>query len=232
MTESSAAAGEFICSEVIVVMENKKTFVYFVRHGETDYNAVNRIQGQTDIPLNEDGLRQAECAGKRLKNKHFDVIYSSDLDRAMVTAQKIADGREITGDLRLREWNLGHWQGKLMSEVRELYPEEVAVLGERVDIVVKDGESALQLRDRAAAFVTEIVRKHPSKEILCVTHGGFMRTFLMYAFGMEHYPKAQVDNTSYCCFSTADGGETWQLVFWNDINHLQAEGLDCCGFVF
>lgn len=232
MTASVAAAGEFICSEVIVVMENKKTFVYFVRHGETDYNAVNRIQGQTDIPLNEAGLLQAECAGKRLKSKHFDVIYSSDLNRAMVTAQKIADGRKIIPDERLREWDLGHWQGKLMSEVRELYPEEVAVLGERVDIVVKDGESALQLRDRAAAFVTEIVRKHPGKEILCVTHGGFMRTFLMYAFGMEHYPKAQVDNTSFCCFSTADGGETWQLVFWNDINHLATGGLNCCGFVF
>jgi broad specificity phosphatase PhoE len=216
----------------MIFMENKKTLVYFVRHGETDYNAVNRIQGQINIPLNESGLRQAECAGERLKSKHFDVIYSSDLDRAMVTAQKIADGREIFPDERLREWNLGHWQGKLMSEVRELYPEEVAVLGERVDIVVKDGESALQLRDRAAALVTELVRKHPGKEILCVTHGGFMRTFLMYAFGMEYYPKAQVDNTSYCCFSTSDGGETWSMVFWNDINHLQNGGLDCCGFVF
>jgi broad specificity phosphatase PhoE len=86
----------------MIFMENKKTLVYFVRHGETDYNAVNRIQGQINIPLNEAGLRQAECAGERLKSKHFDVIYSSDLDRAMVTAQKIADGREIFPDERLR----------------------------------------------------------------------------------------------------------------------------------
>ena len=213
-------------------MDNQKTVVYFVRHGETDYNAVNRIQGQTNIALNETGMRQAECVGNRLKNKHFDVIYSSDLDRARITAEHIADGRKIILDERLREWNLGHWQGKLMSDIRVLYPEECRILKDVTGTGPEGGESVIELRDRTAGFVTGIVKKHPGKEILCVTHGGVMRTFLMYAMHMEHYPKALVDNTSICCFSTSDAGETWQLVFWNDVNHLAANGLDCCGFVF
>lgn len=211
-------------------VENKNTYVYFVRHGETDYNAVNRIQGQLNIPLNAAGLRQAELVGERLKSKHFDVIYSSDLDRARITAEHIADGREIILDRRLREWDLGHWQDQLMSDIRRLYPEECEVLNERVEIAPKNGESAIDLRDRASGFVTEIVKKHSGQEILCVTHGGFMRTFLMYAFGMNCYPNAKVDNTSFCCFATPDNGNKWQMVFWNDINHLS--GVGCCGFVF
>ena len=213
-------------------MDKKPTVLYFVRHGETDYNVVNRIQGQQNVPLNDNGMRQAQYAGNRLKNKHFDVIYSSDLDRTMVTAWHIADGREIIADERLREWHLGHWQGKLMSDIRVLYPEECRVLKDVAGSGPASGESVIQLRDRIAGFVREAVGKHSGKEILCVTHGGVMRAFLMYAMQFANYPNARVDNTAVCCFSTADDGESWQLVFWNDINHLAADESNCSGFVF
>lgn len=77
--------------------------IYFVRHGETAENAGGVVQGQTDVPLNENGLIQARLVGERLKNEPFDVILSSDLQRAAITARSIANGREIIYTPRLRE---------------------------------------------------------------------------------------------------------------------------------
>ena len=71
------------------------TAIYLVRHGETTANVSNVLQGQSDVPLNEQGLKQAALIGARLREKHFDFIASSDLSRAAVTAREIAGEREI-----------------------------------------------------------------------------------------------------------------------------------------
>ena len=100
------------------------TTIYIVRHGETDANLYNMIQGQTDVPLNESGLKQAELVGRRLRNFPFDVIYSSDLSRAAVTAKNIAGEREVILTKELREWNLGAWQGKYLSDIAVEFADE------------------------------------------------------------------------------------------------------------
>ena len=97
------------------------TLVYFVRHGQTAANAGSIIQGHTDVPLDETGLKQADIVAKRLSNTHFDVIYSSDLSRALVTAKKISGSREVITTPQLREWHLGHWQGRSLDEIKSIF---------------------------------------------------------------------------------------------------------------
>ncbi|MCI5674600.1 MAG: histidine phosphatase family protein [Ezakiella sp.] len=98
--------------------------IYILRHGETDYNKEGRLQGQLDIDLNQNGIMQAEALKKSLSSLSFDKIYSSDLIRAKRTAEIIAGTRTIILDKRLREIDLGSWQGRTYDDLRandELY---------------------------------------------------------------------------------------------------------------
>ena len=197
------------------------TTVYIVRHGETDANLYNMIQGQTDVPLNESGLKQAELVGRRLRNFPFDVIYSSDLSRALITAKSIAGDREVITTKELREWNLGAWQGKYLSDIAVEFAEEYNLFKTRsADFRPTDGESVKEFKIRAENFMEHIAKKHPGKTILCVSHGGFLRSILANVMNLDNYTDARADNTSISCFRTLNNGESWQLVSWNDTSHL------------
>ena len=200
------------------------TTIFFVRHGETDANLYNKIQGQTDVPLNESGLKQAELIGKRLKDVHFDFIYSSDLSRAAVTARNIAGTREVLYTEQLREWNLGHWQGKYLKDISLMHQDEYALFKLRdTSFRPSGGESTLELSIRAKNFMKQIAEKHDGKTVLCVSHGGFLRSVLFNVMNLDKYPNSRTDNTALFCFCTSDGGDTWQLVLWNDTSHLNSE---------
>ena len=83
-----------------------------------------------------------------------------------------------------------------------------------------------EFKERAAAFMQGIARKHPGQTILCVSHGGFLTKVFKYVLQVETLPRRpRIFNTALCCFSTSDGGNTWQLVIWNDASHLD-EALD------
>ncbi len=199
--------------------------LYFVRHGETDANVTDKIQGQTDIPLNARGIAQAKLVSERLKGMHFDAIYSSPLSRAAATAQAIANGREIIFLPELMEWNLGEWQGKSLTEIKEKYPEEHKLyFRNSIYFRPSGGESRREFRDRAELVLDIIAKNHDGQTVLCVTHGGFMRAVLLTVMDMEKYPAAaRIDNTSISCFKTADAGKTWQLITWNDHSHLNGD---------
>lgn len=102
-----------------------KTTVILVRHGETLWNKELRYQGQQDSPLSPKGLQQAEVVGSFLQNRSIDAVYSSDLKRALLTAESIAKHHQLTPivDQRLREIAFGVWEGKTRTEVQEEYPE-------------------------------------------------------------------------------------------------------------
>ena len=204
-------------------MSPDETLIYFVRHGETAANADGVVQGQTDVLLNENGLAQARLVGERLKDDPFDVIFSSDLQRAAVTARAIANGREIHYTSRLREWQLGHWQGKNMELIKEIYAEEYQCYRSgSPDFTPEGGESRAELYKRAADFLTEIAAEYAGKKILCVTHGGFLRGIILHVVGPEVCGKVPscVGNTSISCIRKCSGDLDWQIVFWNDTAHL------------
>ena len=122
--------------------------VCFVRHGETDANITDRLQGQSDFPLNELGKAQAELVAERLKGEAFDVILSSDLSRALYTAEKIAAGRPIICMEALREWHFGKWQGLTRDEIISRYPEEFALFRRgSLDCSPEGGENAGDTED-------------------------------------------------------------------------------------
>ena len=183
-------------------MQNGAT-LYIVRHGQTDWNAVHKIQGQTDIPLNASGEEQAQETRQMLKDVHFDAVFSSDLLRAKRTAEIITLERDIalkTTKL-LRERNFGPLEGKEVVELRQL-EKELADLGYDERFVHKqypDIESDEELVGRFLTFLREVAVAYAGKNVLVVTHGGLMRSVLVHV-GYTTYQKLNkltIFNTGY-----------------------------------
>jgi broad specificity phosphatase PhoE len=145
-----------------------------VRHGQTDWNQDGRYQGQADVPLNTIGILQAKEAAEHVRGKHVDIIYSSDLSRAVQTAEEIARVVKVPLiiDPRLREINLGEWEGQLFSDIKVKYPElihlrEIAPLKMRPP----GGETLGEVANRVYEFADEIAASFSQNRVLLVSHG-------------------------------------------------------------
>jgi broad specificity phosphatase PhoE len=147
------------------------TTLLLVRHGETDWNAVGRLQGHTDRPLSDFGRRQAEQLAEELEDEPLDAIYTSDLARARETAEIAGErlGLPVVLDPDLREKDWGTWEG-LTSVERD-----------RVEFV---GESTEAHQERILGALRRIAERHPGGCVLIVTHGGSMRRVQTAATGM------------------------------------------------
>ena len=139
--------------------------LYIARHGETDWNALHRLQGWTDRPLNETGRRQAVALADSLKGIRLDAVYSSTLSRSRDTARTVAGSTMTVKSLDgLRERNYGHYQGG--SDAAPEYLRRSNDWTDRLD----DGESLDQLLARSRESLTQIRREHPSGNVLIVAH--------------------------------------------------------------
>jgi len=166
----------------------KETEIILIRHGETEWNSQQRMQGHSNSDLSSVGQAQIQALGQRMKNVLFDLIYSSDSLRAIQTAEAITQfsGHELKIDLRLREKNLGVFEGLTSEEARERHPEVFRLFktaGSKY--VIDEGESTQQLQDRALEIVDEIRIKHPEERVLLVTHGGFIRVVMKHSLGLS-----------------------------------------------
>ena len=166
----------------------KKMEIIFIRHGETEWNSQQRMQGHSNSDLSSVGQAQIQALGQWMKNVPFDHIYSSDSLRAKQTAEAITQfsGHELKIDLRLREKNLGVFEGLTSEEARERHPEVFRLFktaGSKY--VIDEGESTQQLQDRALEIVNEIRIKHPEERVLLVTHGGFIRVVMKHSLGLS-----------------------------------------------
>lgn len=150
------------------------TTFFIVRHGQTDWNLQRRYQGQIDIPLNNAGLLQAKEIANALSGRQFDALYSSDLQRAIQTAQEIAGAiyLPIQKDSRLREIHQGDWEGKLMDEVLQDDPISVGMVYQNPDINRRPGgESIGDVSERIQACLQELSVLHRRKKVFIVSHG-------------------------------------------------------------
>ena len=196
-----------------------------VRHGETDANLNGILQGQSDVPLNELGLRQAEAVAERLQHEHFDHIFSSDLSRAMVTAQTIArfHSLPVVGLRALREWNLGVLQGGRWADLAEKYPEVDRAFREgSTEVKVPGGESISDLHQRVADCLDELADRYEGKRLLLISHGGAIKQMFRHVVCMdigEFSRMPLTGNTGVGSFRRIEG--KWQLVSWNDMSHLR-----------
>lgn len=150
------------------------TELWLVRHGQTDWNLGNIVQGQQDIPLNETGIAQARQLAETLAVTRFDAIYASDLIRARLTAQILAErlGLTVTLDPRLREIRQGVWEGHAISEILELYPEDFRGKNDDPTRPAAEGaEPASQVVTRMVQAANDLHARHKEQRLILVTHG-------------------------------------------------------------
>ena len=194
-----------------------------VRHGETAWNREGRMQGHTDIPLSEEGFAQAEALAARLAEEAFDALWSSDLQRARQTAERVArrTGHRVAVDPRLRERNLGVLQSFTREESARVHPEvfDRYQRGE-ADYAIPGGESARQFSARALGALTEIAQGLAGGRAVVVCHGGVLDVLYRAAAGEGPGGPRRTTllNASVNTFRYREG--RWSLFLWGDISHL------------
>ena len=163
------------------------TVLILIRHGETLWNTQLRMQGSLDSDLTPKGESQIKALGEWMKEVPFDYLYCSDTPRAHKTAEAIRKftGHNLNLDKRLREKNLGVFEGLTSEEARERYPEtfqQFKTAG--ASYVIDQGESTQQLLKRALDAIEEIRDRHPQKVAVAVTHGGVVRVLMKHVLGI------------------------------------------------
>ncbi|MDA1036260.1 MAG: histidine phosphatase family protein [Chloroflexi bacterium] len=201
---------------------------YLVRHGETQWNADERIQGQTDVPLHDGGRREAALTGKRLSDTRFAAVYASDLGRTQETARIIVGAQsaqptlEIATSELLREVGYGIFEGLTWTEIREQDPR----MKERqfvrdLDFAPEQGESFRQVLARTGGFARTLVERHENDDLLIVAHGGSLRALAINILGLHHDDFWKLRGLNPASISIVfQDGHTPALTSWNDVGHL------------
>lgn len=176
------------------------THLYLVRHGETEWNAARRVQGSTDIPLNDTGRAQARRTGRLLSTRRWDAIVASPLSRAFETAEIIADEiglpRPLTLDA-LVERRYGEAEGLDYATIEERFPGGAPVPGR------EDRDS---VAERVFAALIGLAEDRPGQRVVVVTHGGVIRTVLnSVAPGQPRFVGIPITNGSVHSFAYAEG---------------------------
>jgi alpha-ribazole phosphatase len=196
-----------------------------VRHGETLYNAQRRYTGQSDIPLNTLGERQASALVESLATDHFDVIVTSDLERTRVTAEAIArnHGLAVQEDIDLRELAFGEWEGYTFDEV--LARDAKLVTQWRSDpstYAPSGGETVSQLRDRCARALNRWQTRYPEASVVWVTHGGLIGVLLCHLLEIDLKRRWQFRHDNASISELHLRGERVTLVRLNETAHIRA----------
>ena len=191
--------------------------IFTVRHGQTHWNTLGRIQGHTDMPLDEAGLAQAEKLGVRLAGEKVDIIYSSDLARAAKTAEiiNLYHDAEFVSTPALREIGFGIYEGHFYMEVADEIKRH-----HNLKQPVPGGESVNDYYDRIRGFLDEITAKH-HRNIIIVSHHGTIRAAICYflQIPIEDRDRFYIDNTAIHCFERGDDGK-FCMTLENDVSHL------------
>ncbi|MDD2922838.1 MAG: alpha-ribazole phosphatase [Anaerolineales bacterium] len=196
------------------------------RHGETDFNLARRYQGQSDVPLNQTGIRQAAQIAKRLARENINAIYSSDLSRAADTAKWIADSQPqfstLQMDSRWRELSFGDWEGCTHEEMNEGWHDLVMQwYADPANNSTPNGETLTQLAARVQSALDELQNKHKDETVLVVAHSGTIQALLCLALGVDlnRYWKFRVSQASLTVLNFYEDKAILNL--FNDVSHLQ-----------
>ncbi len=195
-----------------------------VRHGITEFNSARRFAGYSDVELSAAGYRQVERLRDRLVDDKIDAVYSSDLRRALVTAEVISSGHkvDIVACPELREVNYGNVEGLTFEEISRLYPEVAeSIANFSLRLEFPDGESFEGFIERTSKFLDKLKRHTPSQTILIVAHGGPLRVLICRLLGidLEHWRQFRLDNASLSIVETYPQRAIVSLL--NDTAHLR-----------
>jgi broad specificity phosphatase PhoE len=210
---------------------SEQTVVYLVRHGVTDWNLQRRFQGQLDVPLSEEGLEQAEAVAGWLAAQPtaYAGLYSSDLKRAMQTAEAIGErlGLETQPVPELREIHCGEWQGLSVDAVQELYPGALDEWRAKVDcFTLPGGESIPEVQRRTFEFFRRVAAKHAAQAIILVSHGAALSALQTSIYGWDlpetwESGKTRLGNTGVTVLSVDPATGLGTVIVQNSVGHLE-----------
>ena len=203
----------------------EKTELVIIRHGETEWNTQQRMQGHSNSNLTKLGILQIKALGEWMKNTPFSHIYSSDTLRSRLTAESITkfSGHVLKLDERLREKNLGVFEGLTSEEAMKKHPEIFRLFKTAgAKYVIKNGESTHQLLDRAFGFIEEVRLSHPLQRVLLVTHGGVVRVLIKHILGLslDSLTRFKIKNTGMFRLIWEDKWMVSQLGVVSHLDHL------------
>ncbi len=194
------------------------------RHGETELNSARMFVGHSDVELSVLGRSQVEKLRDRLAADKIDVIYSSDLRRALATAETIASGHrlEVITCPDLREIDYGKVEKLTFDEIRRLHPDVAELcVGWSPKLKFPDGESVSELEERVSAFLDRLKQHTPEQTVLIVAHGGPLRLMVCYLLEIDlwHWRQIHLDLASLSIVDTYP--EIALIRLLNDTSHLR-----------
>jgi broad specificity phosphatase PhoE len=204
--------------------EVRMTRIVLVRHGETEWNRVERFRGRADVPLNERGISQAEAVARRIQRSwQATAVYSSPLSRAVRTAEAIARRLSLSVQVHpgLLDIDYGMWEGLSPDEVRQRWPELLLAWYEKPHTVrIPGGESLDELRSRCGEVLEEIAARHTESTVVLVGHTVVNRIILLAVLGLgsERFWHLRQDT---CAINEIESdGQEFTLASMNDTCHL------------
>ncbi len=196
--------------------------IILIRHGKTDWNAEGRWQGHLDIPLNGEGLLQAQSLARRLTDWPVQALYSSDLKRAAMTADILGHSLSLEPiyDSVWRERDVGAFAGLTGPEVRKKFPQAWERMRNGI-VNPPEGEEYLQLYHRATVAFEQLLSRHENEKAVVVSHGGTIYCVIAYVLGIgpERYGSFSLSgNTGLSIVEVGERGP--RLTLLNDTCHL------------
>ncbi|MCQ4921682.1 histidine phosphatase family protein [Tissierella carlieri] len=200
------------------------TKLFLIRHGQSEWNKLNMIQGQKNTILTDLGREQALSLGNRLINEDIDIIYASDLSRAYTTAKIISDviHKPLISSESLREINFGPWEGLSIGEIQEKYNSEYSIwLREPQSLNMKGAETLQILQERVMKYIDHIIDENKGKNIAVVSHGAALKALILGLLNIDisHYKNISLKNVSLSIIEFRDYNRV--LTSLNDISHLK-----------
>lgn len=199
--------------------------IYLIRHGESQWNTIKKIQGQKDIPLTKKGLNQAHLIGNRLISENIDKIYSSDLKRAYITAKIIGNkiGLEATAMKEFREMNFGVWEGMTNKEILEKSYNEMEIWRKNPEkLNLEKAESLEMVQERAMNGINKIINENKEKNnILVVSHGATIKTIILGLLNIDltHFKNLTINNVGLTIIEFREYNPVIKIL--NDTCHLK-----------
>jgi alpha-ribazole phosphatase/probable phosphoglycerate mutase len=185
-------------------MDANRTRIYLARHGEVVKHGV--YNGHNDVDITPNGYQQMERLRDFLRDKNLSAVYSSDLQRTQKGAEIIAQphGLRPEGFFHFREMHFGRWQSLSYVEIMERYPEDIPQwVGNLETFCVPEGESLMDVRDRAMPKLQELISSHPGQEFALVGHGALNRVILAEALHLSFSYLLRIEQ-DYGCLNIID----------------------------
>jgi len=203
-----------------------ETILYLTRHGQTEWNLQQRMQGHLNSPLARSGLQQAGWLRDRLEQTHFDAVYASSSPRALKTAQIITGERpvDIVTQDALREINMGLWEGQQVSDIEQQFPVQFDQFFHAPHLYTPtgEGESYADLYERSIPAINTIIAQHQGQQLLVVTHRITLKVIMSYFLNKQLQDIAEMADlhpTALCKITLT--GDQPEVNLYGDTSHYQ-----------